>query len=185
MLKTLHTKYNERRTIMNSDAERVAEMDTDDSIVGECSLTLSSSHSTEVSLMSVRERKAGLDARRKSLLEKIPEQRQWVIIERESLEMMDLAYLTAATGHEFAILRGKHEDILYHGTSISCPFEEDDDLKLALYGHKYEIFGHSHPGEPYPIASGDDKWVLRKLGQKSSKLISGMTGACIDFDAIG
>ena len=26
---------------------------------------------------------------------------------------------------------------------------------------------------------------LRELGQKSSKLISGMTGICIDFDAIG
>ena len=40
-------------------------------------------------------------------------------------------------------------------------------------------------GEPFPVASSDDKWVLRKLRQKSSKLISGMTGICIEFDAIG
>ena len=57
--------------------------------------------------------------------------------------------------------------------------------KAVLEGHKYEIYGHSHPGEPFPVASSDDKWVLRKLRQKSSKLISGMTGICIEFDAIG
>ena len=89
--------------------------------------------------------------------------------------------MTAATGHEFAILRSKHEDVLYHGTSINCPFEEDDELRPALYGHKYEIYAHSHPGEPEPRESLDDKRVLRLLGQKKSLLISGMTGRSIEF----
>lgn len=160
-------------------------MEADDKILEDGSLTLSSSHSTEVSLMSVRAKKAGLDAKRKNLLEKVPEERQWAVCDHESLEMMDLAYLTAATGDEFAILRGKHEDVLYHGTSLNCPFEDDEELKSALYGHKYEICGHSHPGEPRPMASSDDRRVLRELGQRESKLISGMTGICIDFDDIG
>ena len=136
-------------------------------------------------LMSVRAKKAGLDAKRKGLLEKVSKERQWSVFEYESLGMMDLAYLTAATGHEFAILRGKHEDILYHGTSTGCAFEKDAELKTALESHKYDIYGHSHPGEPYPMVSSDDRRVLRVLGQKRSKLISGMTGICIDFDDIG
>ena len=70
-------------------------------------------------------------------------------------------------------------------TLVDCPFGNDDVLRIAIEGHKYEIYGHSHPGEPFPVASSDDKWVLRKLRQKSSKLISGMTGICIEFDAIG
>lgn len=160
-------------------------METDDNKIEAGSLTLSSSHSTEVSLMSVRAKKAGLDAKRKGLLEKVPKERQWSVFEYESLEMMDLAYLTAATGHEFAILRSKREDILYHGTSTDCAFEKDAELKTALESHKYEIYGHSHPGEPYPMVSSDDRRVLRVLGQKRSKLISGMTGICIDFDDIG
>ena len=160
-------------------------MEADDNKVEASSLTLSSSHSTEVSLMSVRAKKAGLDAKRKGLLEKVSKERQWSVFEYESLGMMDLAYLTAATGHEFAILRGKHEDILYHGTSTGCAFEKDAELKTALESHKYDIYGHSHPGEPYPMVSSDDRRVLRVLGQKRSKLISGMTGICIDFDDIG
>ena len=160
-------------------------MEADDNRIEDDSLTLSSSHSTEVSLMSLRAKKAGLDAKRKGLLERVPDERQWSVFEYESLEMTDLAYLTAATGHEFAILRGKREDVLYHGTSTDCACEKYCDLKTALESHKYEIYGHSHPGEPYPIVSSDDRRVLRVLGQKKSKLISGMTGICIDFDDIG
>ena len=159
---------------------KAREMEADDNRTDD-GLTLSSSRSTEVSLMSVRAKKAGLDAKRKGLLDRVPKERQWTVFDHESLDMMDLAYLTAATGHEFAILRGKHEDVLYHGTSMNCPFEEDDELRLALYGHKYEIYGHSHPGEPEPRESLDDKRVLRLLGQKKSLLISGMTGRSIEF----
>ncbi len=114
-------------------------MEADDNRTEDDSLTLSSSRSTEVSLMAVRAKKAGLDTKRKNLLDKVPEQRQWDAFEQGSLEMIDLAYLTAATGDEFAILRGKREDILYHGTSMNCPFEDDEVLKAALLGHKYEI----------------------------------------------
>ena len=48
--------------------------------------------------------KAGLNKHRQSLLDKVPEQNQWARFEFGSLEMEDLAYLTAKTGHEFTIL---------------------------------------------------------------------------------
>lgn len=114
-------------------------MEADDNMIGDDSLTLSSSHSTEVSLMSVRAKKAGLDAKRKRLLEKVPKQLQWAF------------------------------------------FEHDPTLKPALEDHKYELYGHSHPGEPEPRESLADKRVLRLLRQEKSLLISGMTGRMIEF----
>ena len=40
--------------------------------------------------------------------------------------MKDLAFLTAKTGDEFAILKGKKEDILFHGSKAGI------DGKLSL-----------------------------------------------------
>ena len=39
----------------------------------------------------------------------------------EPLELVD---------DEFAILRGKYEDVLYHGTSTDCVFEKDAELRV-------------------------------------------------------
>ena len=68
-------------------------------------LSLASSSSTIKSLESVRLGKAGLDAHRQVMLMRVPDTGQWASFERGSLELKDLAYLTAKTGDEFAILR--------------------------------------------------------------------------------
>lgn len=93
--------------------------------------------------------------------------------------MKDLAYLTAQTGHEFAILRGKHEDVLFHGTATRCEFP--DELIDWLFAGKVQIFGHSHPGEEFPVPSPQDRATLARIGQQESRLISGMTGLEITF----
>ena len=89
--------------------------------------------------------------------------------------MKDLAYITAKTGHEFAILRGKREDILFHGTAQRCAF---DDVLVDLLLTKR---GHSHPGEIEPIPSQGDRDALRRVGQKSSRFISGLSGIEVEF----
>ncbi len=76
---------------------------------------LSSTKSLQVSLQAVRSGKAGLDAHRQSMLNRVPGQGDWARFELCSLELKDLAYLTAKSGDEFALLRGKKEDILFHG----------------------------------------------------------------------
>lgn len=93
--------------------------------------------------------------------------------------MKDLAYLTAKTGDEFAILRGKTEDILFHGQSSRCAF--DDVLVKLLFNKHLYIYGHSHPGEDIPVPSPQDRETLKKLGQTDSKLISARTGLEITF----
>ena len=137
-------------------------------------LVLSSTHSTQVSLNAVKYGKAELNERRKRMLARVPNQGDDSDFPVNSLEMKDLAYLTAKTGDEFAILRGKDKDILWHGTPKECAVlgKYEDDLKA----HRLELFGHSHPAEPIPKASLNDRRFLRHIGQEKSRVISGMTG---------
>ena len=108
------------------------------------------------------------------MLRRVPEVGDWAKFPHEYLSMKDLAYLTAKTGHEFAILRGKREDILFHGTARLCKF--DDALVDLLLAKRLMIYGHSHPGEEFPVPSPQDRKALRYLGQPQSRLISGMSG---------
>ena len=113
------------------------------------------------------------------MLDKVPETGNYAAFKADSLEIKDLAYLTAKTGDEFAILRGKDVDILFHGGRINCDFP--DTLIDMLLNHKLIILAHSHPGEEYPLASIYDRRTLRKIGQKKSIVISGITGMCAEF----
>ena len=115
-----------------------------------------------------------MDAHRTIMLQRDPEPGDWARFPLNHLQMKNLAYLTVKTGHEFAILRGKSEDILFHGHAIRCTF--DDVLAEMLMSGRMRIFGHSHPGEEIPIASDEDRKTLRKIGQDKSWLISGLTG---------
>ena len=142
-------------------------------------LTIASSASTKVSLESIRLGKAGLDAHRQVMIIRVPNTGDWARFEHGSLELKDLAYLTAKTGDEFALLRGKKEDILFHGGRTNCTFV--GVIYNNLLEHKLELIGHSHPGEDDPVASSDDRAVLRLIGQKSSFIISGRTGRITEY----
>ena len=144
------------------------------------SLLLASTKSTQKSLEAIRIGKAGLDKHRKKILERVPDVGDWAKFNRDSLELKDLAYLTAITGDEFALLRGKREDILFHGDYRCCRFNEI--LFDMLKNGKLELIGHSHPGEDNPEPSTDDREVLKEIKQKHSQIISGRTGRISDFD---
>ncbi|MBQ9210400.1 MAG: hypothetical protein IJ153_01765 [Clostridia bacterium] len=142
-------------------------------------ISLESSRSTQISLESIREGDAGLNQHRQSMLNRVPEIGDSATFRHESLELIDLAYLTAKTGYEFAILRGKDIDILFHGDSRHCEFPET--LVDMMLNNKVQILGHSHPGEDNPTPSPGDRIALRKLGQKRSVVVSGRTGKMIIF----
>ena len=142
-------------------------------------LELSSAQSMRKSLESIASGSGGLDAHRESMLNRVPEINDWARFPLNHLEMKDLAYLTAKTGHEFAILRGKREDILYHGDARRCTF--DGVLVDMLLTGKLGIYRHSHPGEEIPVASPEDRETLRLIGQHESRLISGYSGREIVF----
>ena len=142
-------------------------------------LTISSSASTKISLEAIRVGKAGLDAHRQIMLIRIPDTGDWASFKHESLELKDLAYLTAKTGDEFAILRSKKEDVLFHGGKTTCKFT--GIIYDMLIEHKLVLIGHSHPGEDDPVPSSDDRAVLRLIDQRSSFIISGQTGRITEF----
>jgi len=115
------------------------------------------------------------------MLERVPNPGDWAEFSYGHLQMKDLAYLTAKTGHEFAILRGRKTDILFHGESLRCAF--DDALVEMLLKKRLIIYGHSHPGEEIPLPSPQDRSTLVKIGQSKSKLISAMTGQEITYSS--
>ncbi len=144
-------------------------------------LTISSSASTRKSLEAIKFGKHGLDKRRQALLDRIPKPGMWICVDIDSLRMIDLAYLTAMTGHEFAILQSKHADYLFHGTSSECDVLADSFLQEEFLSKRMRIVGHSHPGEVFPEPSSDDRKFLWFIEQKESMVISGVTGACVTF----
>lgn len=142
---------------------------------------LSSAHSMEVSLETIKRGEAGLSARRRMLLTRVPKKNDWAKFDRDSISMKDIAYLSAKTNDEFAILRGKKEDILYHGSKYHCDIE--GVLVDMLMQGKLELYGHSHPIERIPIPSDDDRNTLMLIGQKSSRIISAITGKEVTYSA--
>lgn len=142
-------------------------------------IELQSARSMRVSLEAIKRGDGGLDAHRAEMLKRAPDPGDWAIFPPEHLEMKDLAYLTAASGHEFAILRGKREDILFHGDSQRCEF--DAELADRLLNKRLRLFGHSHPGEDEPVPSPQDRRTLKEIGQVESRLISGLSGREITF----
>ena len=142
-------------------------------------LKISSSKSLVTSLEKVKEGKAGLNKHRQSLLNRVPKSGGWANFPKGSITMKDIAFLSAKTGDEFAILAGKKEDILLHGSKYHCMF--DGEISEMLINGQFELYGHSHPVELFPRPSDDDIETLQKLGQKKSRLLSAVTGKEMEF----
>lgn len=140
-----------------------------------------STASLRKSLMDIRNQKAWLSATRASMLARVPKPGDYANFPSGKVSVRDLAYLSAATGHEFAILSGKKEDILFHGTKRQCLFPEE--LGECLITHRLRIKAHSHPGEIIPEASIEDRDTLRRIGQKTSIIVSGISGEEITFSS--
>ena len=142
-------------------------------------IQLSSAKSLHTSLESVRLAQAGLNTKRKNILDRIPNSGDWARFPKESLTTNDIAFLSAKTNHEFAILRGKREDILFHGTHYHCEFA--DILVDMLMSQKLELFAHTHVDGGPLVASKDDRDFLKTIGQNSSIVVSAFDGHEIEF----
>ena len=142
-------------------------------------LSVASGKSIRASLSGIRSGKFLLNEHRRNLLSRVPDQGDYVRVELNSLKIIDLAYLSAQTGDEFAILRSKQEDILFHGTPLGCTFT--DELEDGIRTHKYYLVGHSHPGEEEPEPSLEDRTFLLETGQARSTVVSARTGKMTDY----
>lgn len=121
----------------------------------ELTFIVSSTKSTIISLRKIHEGKAGLSNHRKSLFNKVPQSGDWAKVRKGSVTTKYLAYLSSYTNHEFAILSGKNEDIIFHGTHYHCVFR--DILYDLLKSKKLELMAHSHVDSGRLAPSQDDK----------------------------
>lgn len=144
---------------------------------------LGSTESTRRSLESVRQGCDGLNRHRQALLNRVPDKDTYASFPVNSIEDKDLAYLSAATGDEFALLRGKKVDVLYHGPPLHCHIENSEELMWLLESHKLVLEVHSHPDFDRISPSFDDRNFLRAIGQKESRIISSYTAEIITFSA--
>ena len=135
---------------------------------------LSSTASMQKSLEAIRNGDAGLSERRKAVLARVPSSEDWAVFEKDSVSIKDIAYLSALTHHEFALLRGKTKDIVVHGITSHCNF--DEELLDLLKTKKLRLIAHTHPDYGVVEPSSDDREFLRYIGQKESIIISYITG---------
>lgn len=135
----------------------------------------------KTSLKAVYDGEAGLNERRKQLLRRVPNSNDWAVFEVDSITIKDIAYLSAATHHEFALLRGKTKDILFHGTNYHCHIV-GEMLKL-LEQRKLRLVAHTHPDYGDVIPSKDDRLFLKQIRQNESTVISYITGKMQRFNS--
>ncbi|MCR5343458.1 MAG: hypothetical protein K6E70_08890 [Butyrivibrio sp.] len=86
---------------------------------------VASAHSVQTSLEAIRTGDAGLSKRRANMLSRVPNIGEYASFQRESVTIEDLAYLSAQEGDEFALLRSKSSDIIFHGDKYGCTFTND------------------------------------------------------------
>lgn len=142
---------------------------------------LSSSASTRTSLEAIRNKRAGLTQKRERILAQISNSNEWATFNRDAIDIKDLAYLAAKTGDEFALLRGKTKDIIFHGVQYHCHI--DGELLDLLKTKKLRLIAHTHPDYGEICPSNDDRNFLKYIGQKTSKIISSIIGIEQTFSA--
>lgn len=144
-------------------------------------IQLSSTSSMRTSLKAIYNGEAGLNERRKQLLNRVPNSHDWAAFEYDSISIKDIAYLSAATHHEFALLRGKTKDILFHGVDCHCNII--GEMLELLKQKKLRLIAHTHPDYDEIIPSKDDRLFLKQIGQHESIIISYITGRELTFSA--
>lgn len=109
-----------------------------------------------------------LNNRQQKLLDALPEFNSRVIVPKSSVNMADLAALTAETGDEFAMFTKGSERLIIRGNPYKVKIDPEEAAKLAAKGYRWS--GHTHPGVEglCLIASDGDKEILKAFGQKTS-----------------
>ena len=133
-------------------------------------IIISSEASTRRSLKYIAEGRAGLNARRKKILELVPKSGDWKIVKKGYVEIKDLAYLSASEHHEFALWETKNSAIIHHGDLRHC--NPDEEMGKLIESKNYKFVAHSHVDGGRLSPSEDDRTTLKYLNQKKSILVS-------------
>ncbi len=111
-----------------------------------------------------------LNNRQQKLLESLQSYDSKVCVNKKSVNMKDLAALTAETGDEFAMFTKKGTRLIIRGNSYSVNVDESIAAKLSKEGYKWS--GHTHPGinSFCLVPSEGDEAVLKQFNQEASSI---------------
>lgn len=109
-----------------------------------------------------------LNNRQKKLLEMLPEYDSRIVVSKNSVNMKDLAALTAYTGDEFALFTKGNERLIIRGNPVMVNIDVNKAKELAKKGYKWS--GHTHPGIDFLCMqpSDGDYAIIDCFKQKSS-----------------
>ncbi len=104
-----------------------------------------------------------------------------VIVPKDSVNIADLAALTAETGHEFAMFTKSGNRLIIRGNTNMVNIDIEKANQLAKEGYRWS--GHTHPGVDFNCltASPGDKSILRCFPQNTS-VIYNSKGQYLTFD---
>lgn len=128
-------------------------------------------------------RKVGLRRAHKDIITAIPSRGDWAYIRHGSVELKDLAALTAVTKDEFALFADAERSLLVHGGAGVWQIPESAWDEISK--HKLVWVGHSHPTTVNPRASTEDRITLREYftWQEKSTIID-MKGNTREFTGL-
>lgn len=116
-----------------------------------------------------------LNNRQYKLLEALPEYDSRVTIAKKSINMSDLAALTAETGDEFAMFTKKNKRLIIRGNSHSVKIDEVAAKELADKGYRWS--GHTHPGNTYlSMEASDGDYAIWQCFKQESIVIYNSKG---------
>lgn len=109
-----------------------------------------------------------LNNRQQKLLEKLPEYDSRVVVPKKSVNMRDLAALTAKTGDEFAMFTKGKERLVIRGNAYMVNIGIEEAMRFAGEGYRWS--GHTHPGIDLSClqASRGDMDILNCFNQDMS-----------------
>ena len=81
------------------------------------------------------------------MLEQLPEFDCRIIVDKSSVNMADLAALTAETGDEYAMFTKGDNRLVIRGNAKMVNIGVDDAKQFASQGYKWS--GHTHPGTDF------------------------------------
>ena len=109
-----------------------------------------------------------LNNRQRKLLENLTGYDSRLVVPKKSVNMKDLAALTAETGDEFALFTKGGERLIIRGDSRTVNIDVEQAKMLSEQGYKWS--GHTHPGieDGFATPSQGDKDILRCFDQDTS-----------------
>ncbi len=124
---------------------------------------------------------AELNNRQKSLLEKLPEFDSRVIVPRDSVNMSDLAALTAETGSEFAMFTRKGDRLVIRGNTNMVNIDIESAMQLAEDGYRWS--GHTHPGMDFlAMQPSDGDYAILDCFRQETSVIYNSKGDFRTFE---